>query len=1087
MPVRILILLTMICSPFYLGAQSKNIAFKQLSQKEGLSQNIVTAMLQDQQGIMWFATENGLNRYDGKRFQLLGEESGLNFANISCLAKSDAAKIWIGTKGGRLYFLEPEYSQIKPYAIETSTTFFTADARILSLCNDRQNRLWLSTDLGEIACLYPEDSTLIHIQLPETSAPKVYDILEDKQGHIWLGTNAGLYMLSEKEDGSFDIAEFSPPQEMLLESQRWLAWRLALGRDGAIWIAGYGAGVYQYRVAQNEWLHFGLATNAGKGLNSLNLTSIWADMQGIVWIGTQDQGLNRLDPSTSSFTYFTHEAGNLNHLGGNYVIDILEDDTGGIWVSSAGSGLNYYNPWRVKFIHHQQQATTANSLSNNYVVSLLKAKRDSWASLWIGTHGGGLDQMVYDSSTQSNRFLHYPAEPNDPQSLSDEVVLSLTEDREGNIWVGTFRGLNILQKEAVDAYVRDQRLRPPFYQIGYQEGEPTGFAKRLFSSLLTDDFGNIWMGTDSGLFHYDVERQVYSHFQRTLSDSSKLNDNRLLCLFEDSKSRLWVGNHGGVNLLEQYGDPQFRPRISSFYYDPEDPTSLSYSQAYAIHEDQKGRIWIGTTGGGLNVLLHEGTDSMRFQHYFKSDGLPSNNIEGILCDEAGKLWIATDAGLCVFHPDSVLLTGDIEANIRRYYASDGLQGGEFVEGAFDKGQKGDMYFGGVEGFNAFYPELLQDNPFPPNIILTGLRILDREIKVGETRAKGDTILNKHISFMRELKLDYKDYGFTLEFAALDYAAPDLNQYAYRLEGLDEKWIKTGTRSIATFTNLDPGTYTFRLKGSNNDGVWSEMSNPLLIHVSPPPWQSWWAYLLYTVSLLALIFGYIRYKIKQQAVEMQTKIRIEKAKSEEREKVRKSTAADFHDELGNKMTKISLFVEMAKRVNVVDQKLNIYLNQVEDNAQLLSQGIRDFIWVLDPEQDSLYDTLIRIKDFGDEMFEYTDITFRSQSIDQAFSERKLTLNTRRHLVLICKEAMNNALKYAQATELKLRIEKTDQQQFTIVIEDNGQGFELEKVKAGYGLQNMRSRAQKINAQVEILSQKGQGTQIQIILNLPHMSD
>ncbi|MFK7920791.1 MAG: two-component regulator propeller domain-containing protein [Bacteroidia bacterium] len=1086
MRIRLSILFSVFLGTYFLGAQSDNISFKQLSQKEGLSQNIVTTMLQDQQGIMWFGTENGLNRYDGKQFQLFGQESGLSFTNVSCLAEAKDGKIWIGTKGGGLYYLQPEYAQIRSYQKSASTSFLTTNSRILSLLYDQQNRLWISTDQGKLFCLDSEEDTLINIQLLDDVSPKVYDILEDSLGHIWLGTNAGLYTLTETAAGQFNVLQYSPNKENFGGGSRWLPWRLALGQDGAIWIAAYGSGVYRYEPDKNNWLHYGMETAAGKGPNSLILTSIWVSGQGIVWIGTQDRGLNRLNPQTGDFTYFTHEAGNLNHLGGNYVIDILEDNTEGIWVSSAGSGLNYYNPWRSKFVHHQQQATTSNSLSNNYVVSLFKSKRGLWGSLWIGTHGGGLDQMVYDSSSQSNRFLHYPADDSDPQSLSHEVVLSLTEDLQGNIWVGTFRGLNVLRKEVIDSYVRDQRSRPLFYHVGYQEDEPAGFAERFFSALLTDSFGNIWMATDSGLYHYEVDRQIYSHYQQGFSDSSKLNDNRLLCLFEDSKKRLWVGSHGGVNLIESAGNPQSEPLISSFYYDSENPHSLSYSQAYAIHEDQSGRIWIGTTGGGLNVLLDEGTDSMRFQHFFKSDGLASNNIEGILCDEGGRLWVATDAGLCVFHPDSLLQSKNPAVNIRHYYASDGLQGGEFVEGAFDKGQKGDMYFGGVEGFNVFYPDRLRDNPHSPNVVLTGLRILDREIHVGDTRTDGDTILRKHIGFIQELALDYKDYGFTLEFAALDYAAPDLNQYAYKLEGLDEKWIKTGTRPIATFTNLDPGTYTFRLKGSNNDGVWSEMADALVIDVSPPPWKTWWAYMLYILTLSGLVFGYIHYKIKQQALEMQTKIRIEKAKSEEREKVRKRTAADFHDELGNKMTKISLFVEMAKRVSAADGKLKTYLNQVEDNTLLLSQGIRDFIWVLDPEQDSLLDTLIRIKDFGDEMFEFTDLTFRTIGIEEAFSDRRLALNTRRHLVLICKEAMNNALKYAQASELKFSIEN-EGLRFAIVIEDNGQGFDLAKVKSGYGLQNIRSRAEKIQAEAQISSAIGKGTQVKILLDLPHMSD
>lgn len=1082
-----MILMSMLGTLTGLWGQASQISFRQLSQKDGLSQNIVRAIFQDQSGFLWFGTENGLNRYDGYAFQHFGEAAGFETSNITQIASSRDENFWVGTKAGGLYLFYPQIGRAKPFQDHAQSPFPSRNDQILKLFVDSQDGLWLSTRQGDIRYLRSKQDTFVSIDLPRDFAPpRVYDLLEDAEGAIWLGTNGGLYRVNRNQEEDFEITAYHYDAKSKVGLSGKIPWHIALAPDGKIWIACYGAGVDCFDPQQNSWQHFDVSSKIGQGLSSNITNEIIVAQNGIVWIGTQDRGLNRLDPQTGRISYFKHEAGNVNHLGGNYVLAMLEDRSGGIWVSTAGSGLNYYNPWRVKFAHYQQQAYSANSLSNNYVFSLLKSQRDPWQSLWIGTHGGGLNQMIYDSLTQSSRFLHYISAADDPQSLSDEVVLSLSEDQQGNLWVGTFQGLNILRPATRDAYVRGEVAKPSFERLGSAPDEPPEFRSAFFPSLLCDHQGNVWLGTNQGLYCYIAERSSYLRFTHEPDNPNTINSNNLLCLFEDSKQRIWVGSHHGLNAILPAASPGQEPRILSFNHDPNDPQSLSYSQVYAVHEDAQNRIWVGTTGGGINAFIEDENTRPYFAHFFTTDGLPSNNIEAIQSDEEGQLWVSTDAGLCVFDPDSLLNSAKPQNQIRTYFISDGLQGREFNEGAFTKGDDGMLYFGGVEGFNAFHPKQLKDNPHPPQVRLTGLRILDRDIKVGDLRDNGDSILRRDISVVEQLDLSYKDYGFTLEFAALDFAAPQQNQFAYLLEGLDEKWIHTGTRPYASFTNLDAGTYRFRLKASNNDGLWQEMRNPLLIKVSPPPWQTWWAYLIYALLLGGSIYAYFRYRIQAREREIQTKARIEKAKADEREKVRKNTAADFHDELGNKMTKISLFVELAKRAGMADESLQLYLNQVENNMQMLSQGIRDFIWVLDPEKDSIYDTLVRIKDFGDEMFEHSEITFRTAGISPSLADYKLPLNLRRHLVLIFKEAMNNCLKYAQATEVKFEA-FTEGEKMKLGFSDNGIGFDPEQIKAGYGLKNIRERAAKIDAQAELQTSPGEGTQIWILLQLPHMSD
>lgn len=340
--------------------------------------------------------------------------------------------------------------------------------------------------------------------------------------------------------------------------------------------------------------------------------------------------------------------------------------------------------------------------------------------------------------------------------------------------------------------------------------------------------------------------------------------------------------------------------------------------------------------------------------------------------------------------------------------------------------------------------------------------------------------------MEHLKLSYRDFSFSLFFSALDFTLPEKNQYAYRLDGFDENWRQAGTEHSATYTNLDPGSYTFRLKASNHDGFWSQ-EREIRISISPPPWKTWWAYLLYTLFFLSLVYAYIRYQIRQREQQYETQRKIEIARQEEREQIRRRTAADFHDELGHRMTKISLFVELAKRTSPIQQTLQTYLSQVSDQTQILSEGIRDFTWMLDPDKDSLFDLVLRLKDFGEELFDHTQVVFRTQGFLQTWDAIPLPLQMRRHLVLIFKEAMNNALKYAEASEVWLEVNVAENELHLSCI-DNGRGIQDVKSKgSGYGLKNMKSRATQMGGNLDIISIPDQGTSIRLSVPLPQMRD
>lgn len=390
-----------------------------------------------------------------------------------------------------------------------------------------------------------------------------------------------------------------------------------------------------------------------------------------------------------------------------------------------------------------------------------------------------------------------------------------------------------------------------------------------------------------------------------------------------------------------------------------------------------------------------------------------------------------------------------------------------------------MLFGGVNGLNIFHPDSLRLNESLPKVQISRLKLFNAEVPIANELNKSEAFrLANSISTTNEIHLNYDQNFLSFEFAALEYTQPEKNQFAYQLLGVDRDWVYSGNRRFADYPNLAPGDYTFRVKASNNDGLWNEQAKELHIYLSPPPWKSWWAYSLYALAVLGAIFLFISYRTQQVRQEMKTLARIERIKVEEREQLRARTSQDFHDEAGNNLTKLSLYTGLSKRSAQDNPDLQEYLQKMEENLQELGSGIRDFIWTLDPRQDSLHATLDRIRDFASSLFEHTDIEFHFENQLQGDEKENLSLTTKRHLLLICKEALNNVLKYADCGKVSIQVERK-KKDLLLQIQDNGKGFEEEELKRINGLNNMRNRAKEMDAQIEIESGESQGTSIRLL--------
>ena len=1074
------------------GPLANPISFRQLSQEDGLSQSNITDIIQDRRGFMWIATEDGLNRYDGYTFLKFHGTHGLPNDQVTVLLETQDGMIWIGTRWGGLAMLDPATLQFAKYAPNPGQAFSLRGESIKKLYEDREGRLWVGTFAGGLQYLdratgkfysFPES-------LPGLHNTKIYGITEETNGRLWAGTAEGLYELEQvqwSEEGDW-TGKATRHHLLSNPEDREVIYSLSARPEGGIWMNLWDHGLMLLDIDKKEKVLLEADPTRSDRPPVPGIYDLMTDRAGDLWLCNFDGGLSVRDKETGTFTNFRHQAGNALHLSSDYTTCVLEDKAGALWVGTFGGGLNVYSPYRDKFALYQQEANNSNSLSHNQVFGIQESQFGPPGVLWIGTHGNGLNLKLPASVTGKEVFRHF-APTDNPTSLSYKAALCLTEDRAGNLWVGTYKGLNKLSADQVQALVSGQDIEARFERFFPDSPPGNGLGDASVWSILLDRQGRLWIGTAKGLYQYLPNTEQFVPFWQDSTGGSGLSHLSILTLFQDSKDRLWLGTAKGLNVLERIPEPGEPLVFTQFLHDPEASNGMREDWVYQIGEDDQGRIWMGTRGGGLHVLEEKSPlHTSSFRAFGEKEGMPDNSIRGIAKDAQGSLWISTKQGLCTFHPDS-LLAGNPSA-IRTFDNMDGLQGIDFNEGSATIGRDGRMFFGGMNGFNAFYPGSVQKNPHAPNVYVTGIRILDRNLKVNEekSRTDGKVLLTQDLPFTEQLRLSYQDYSFTLFFSALDYSLPEKNQYAYKLEGFDDRWRRTGTERMATYTNLDPGTYTFRIRASNNDGVWNTEEQQIRISVSPPPWKSWWALTLYILAVLGAFYGYLRFQIREQEKEFETVRQIEKARQDEREHVRKRTAADFHDELGHKMTKISLFVELAKRTAPAQEALHTYLGQVSDQTQILSEGIRDFIWVLDPEKDSLMDAVLRLKDFGEELFAHTDTAFRTQGFSESLSDVRLPLQMRRHLVLIFKEAMNNSLKYAHASEVRLSSELINGH-FLISCEDNGEGFEGgEKAKGGgYGLKNMISRAEQMAGELTIHSAPGEGTSILLEVPLPQMGD
>ena len=566
--------------------------------------------------------------------------------------------------------------------------------------------------------------------------------------------------------------------------------------------------------------------------------------------------------------------------------------------------------------------------------------------------------------------------------------------------------------------------------------------------MAEDQHKRLWLGTNTGLKCFNLETKTYLAFQKLYPDTNQLSEDVIADLYCDQQGILWIGGtFGGLTLL----DTRTR-EIQIFKHDDNNLHSISNNVIYCFYDDGKGKVWIGTSAG-LNGFDKK---TKQFITYTIHDGLPGNSVTGIVADNSGNLWISGDEGICKFTPQDF---NNKKAICRNYNMSDGLPGNEYYFNTCVKGDDGTLYFGSNAGLVAFKPEDLKDNSFIPPVVITDFSVLNKSNAPNDSAG----MLKLPADETKEIRLSYKQNVFAFTFAALNYVHPEKNRFAYRLENFDKDWIYTdATKRFANYTNLDPGEYTFEVKASNNDGVWNDTPTKIHLIITPPYWQTGWFRGLMIATIASLIYGLYRYRVGEV-------IRLQN--------IRNKISGDLHDDIGSTLNSISVYSEVAKQDTGKHAQA---LEMIGEASRKVIDAMSDIVWTINPENDSFENIILRMRSLAFNLFRAKNIEFTFRA-DESLNKIKLSMETRRNLFLIFKEAINNIIKYADASLVSILL-VNDASLIKLIIRDNGKGFDTLLPSNGNGLNSMKRRSKEMKAGLQVASEIGAGTSIELTLKL-----
>lgn len=831
-------------------SNSQNINFKHITINDGLSQNAVFAILQDSKGFMWFGTKDGLNRYDGYSFIVFQhnpfDSTTISANYITALFEDSRGYIWIGTLNGGLncFDQDTEIFHHVLYGSIGSDNFNTDE--IKSIAEDKAGYIWVATRSNGLFKININSKNFFTVDYKHythkedktgsLSSNFTSTLFFDSKGILWVGTENGLnkFNLNSESFAYFKIqtknskATSSPYDQSVSAVYE--------SKDGTFWLGTLsglvkferGSGSYKLFPHEYEIDRYGWG----------NIIAIIEDQLGTLWLATPGE-LMRFDPTINSYTYFKNDPLNPKSISFSSISSLYTNKTGIVWIGTAGMGINLYDPKANRFSTLLKKQETLSRITGFSVRSILEENSDI---VWIST------AVLYRWNRKTGELKSYETTSDKLDDFGNTGIWTMIKSSDGKIWAATTEGL--YKYDPVSEKARQYKFDP---------ANNSGLPQKEVYSVFEDQQHNIWIATENYLSRLiDKDKGIFQHF-RYQTELSSYEEVRTV-FYQDPEGIFWIGTKNGLLRFDPLSN-----KIKSYRTNPAVSSSINNNLIKSLCADPaepKKILWVGTAGGGLNRFNIE---DETFTHFTEDSGLPNNVVYGILPDKHGNLWLSTNKGLSKFNPH--------DSTFRNYDVQDGLQSNEFNTGAYFCSKNGEMFFGGIKGLNYFFPDQIKDNPNKPNIVLTNFKIRDRYIS-----NKIDTnILQKSISKTDHLVLSYDDDVITFEFAALDYSASEKNLYAYKLENFNEDWIYSGSVRFATYTNLPPGEYIFRVKGSNNDDVWNEKGTLLHLTITPPWWKTWWSYILYGLLFLSGLYLIRRYEMNR--IHWKNQLKLEKVETD----------------------------------------------------------------------------------------------------------------------------------------------------------------------------------------------------------------
>lgn len=1036
--------------------QTLQVKFDHITTDDGLSQGMVNSIIQDKYGFMWFASNDGLNRYDGNSFTVYKNDPNDNNSIaenfIRYLFEDSKGRIWIATAGNGLDLFDRETETFIHFKHRRGTNSIS-DNSVTSIDEDRMGGIWVGTLHGlnlltigkrngkAATTNATRDATERFLQSQSVDFRKiVFDPNQpqkefysrdahfpladwrasnfhiDAQGHVWISTQAKLFHI--KPDGkagykpdSLDIKAYLPRNSENTVFEKYIQ-DFIPGRDSSTFYMLFQSGITEVNSISKK-IKVISTTHVNNGIYSFPSV---LDNSGSIW--TCDEFVTEcFNTNTKEWELVSAADKNLSSILRD-VSCSYKDKTGNIWLGTKGYGLLKYDPAKKSF----------NKTGDSYIRFMTAGARENMIFI-----KDPYDQLFWEFDRRTNAVrvpVPLSAFSKDKYRHIGTTTKSVLQDSDGSYWIG---------RVALYHYEPAAGGKITEYWDNYDDVFP----------LYDDGRNSLWFGNTNGIVQFNKLTGLSTEYTFPTKTTMGPYD-YLQAIYRDKEGILWLGTLGGLYRFEL--DKQ---QWTQYQNIAGNPKSLNNNLIFCICPDpvEPDRyLWIGTKGGGLNRFDQQ---NETFIHYTEKDGLSNDVIYGILPDASGDLWLSTNKGLSRFIMR--------QSKFKNYNVNDGLQGNEYNRNAFCKTKDEYLYFGGITGFNFFNPAKLEGSSYIPTVLITGISVLNKPL---DFRGP-DAILQKPAYLTESLSLLYEENMISFQFAATDFSAVHNNQFEYRLLGFDKDWIRSGANRIATYTNLDPGEYTFEVKGSNSNGVWNQEPTRLILTILPPWYLTWGFKILAVVALSSLIYGIHRYRL---------------AKILQLQKVRNSIAGDLHDEVGSNLSAIAVFSDLASNPKKPRNEVDSLLEKISTYTRTSQDSMSDIVWMIDTKNDRLGSLRLRMQSFASELLEAGGASLHFVSAP-ALDEVKLTMLQRKTIYLVFKEAVHNIVKYADAKKIIVELKQEDKM-IRLSVSDDGNGFNVNEYpnklsKGGNGLENMKRRAASIKGKMLVESSTGHGSTISLL--------